>query len=208
MRAVVGAIGPKGDVCVADTGCTLLKIGSGIHFGTGFIFGGMFGDACNASMGIGRVDGHYDIVWTIYFGFSPAMADFAPKKMTDENVAVDAGSCRPVESFSPTMMKLNWEGRDLHIVIDHPNRGKEDDHLFRKIVFESDVINVVPRETTVYQILEMAGLFKSRNEARRCWTRETVLKDGMTRWERVGKLKRNIYILKLPDNFPIYTDAE
>lgn len=99
-----------------------------------------------------------------------------------------------------------WDNNDLHIVIDHPSRDAEDDKLFRKIIFESEVINIVPRGTSLLDILVESGFFKSKNEARKNWSRGEMV-SGMNRFERIGKMKRNLYILNLPDDFPCALSA-
>ena len=101
---------------------------------------------------------------------------------------------------------MEWDGRDLHVVIDHPNRSSVDDKLFRW-QFESDKTNIVARDTTVAGLLVEAGIFGSKNGARNNWRRGFEFEEGMTRWERVGRLRRNIYVLKLPEDFPPYEDA-
>lgn len=94
---------------------------------------------------------------------------------------------------------MKWDGNDLHVVVDHPNRYGLDDRLFQEIVFESDQVNIVDRKLQLLDILVQSGLFKSRNDARKNWNRSFVMKEGMNRFERFGKLKRNIYILCLPE---------
>ena len=87
-------------------------------------------------------------------------------------------------------------------VIDHPNRTEFDDELFRKHVFESPDVTILPQGSDVYDVLKASGFFKSKNEAKRNW-KEGPLKVGMNRFEGIGKLRRNIYVLKLPDDFPL-----
>lgn len=95
---------------------------------------------------------------------------------------------------------------DFNAVIHHPNRCEFDDELDRRIVFESDDIVYFPVGSTIFDVLVKAGFFPSKNEARRNWDRGE-LKDGFNRFERVGKLKRNLYVLKLPDNLSIWNPS-
>jgi hypothetical protein len=90
---------------------------------------------------------------------------------------------------------------DYHAVIDHPNRTAFDDQLFFKIVFESSDVHIFPQGSDVYDVLKEAGFFPSKNEARRQW-RYGSLRQGMNRFEGIGKLRKNLYVLKLPDDFP------
>lgn len=100
------------------------------------------------------------------------------------------------------LTKLVWDNRDLHVVVDHPNRGSYDEDLEKRIIFESKVINIIQRPATIWSILVGAGLFPSNTIARKQWTRGD-LRPGMNRYTRIGKLKCNIYVMYYPDDLPI-----
>lgn len=96
---------------------------------------------------------------------------------------------------------MKFDGDDLHVVIDHPNRTRYDEDIFKRVVFESSIVNYLPRGATIFEILFQGGFFPSKNEARRNW-KQGYLKFGMNRYARLGKFKRNIFVLNLPDDFP------
>ena len=104
--------------------------------------------------------------------------------------------------------EMMWDGDDFNVVLDHPNRYKLDDDLFTSTVFRSAKWTVLPRETPLLEILVKAGLFKSRNEARKNWRRSWVLGEGMNSFEHLGKCHKNLFIFKLSEDLPSQEDFE
>jgi len=79
---------------------------------------------------------------------------------------------------------------DLNIIIDNGNQIETDDFLF----FDDEKVEHVPKESTVYDLLVMLGIFKSKTEARKNWNREQ-LKSGYQEIKNIGKYKKALYIL-------------
>lgn len=93
---------------------------------------------------------------------------------------------------------------DFNALIDHPSRTEFDDDIFRKFVFDGEPYQVFPQGSDVFDVLKEARVFPSKNEARRQWKRGP-LKEGINDFKNVGKLRRRIFVLKLPDDFPAAT---
>ena len=91
---------------------------------------------------------------------------------------------------------------DFNAVIDHPNRGELDDDLFRRIVFDGEPYEVLPFGSKIWDVLVKAEVFPSKKQARKNWGRGE-LHEGMNDFKNVGKLRRRIFVLKLPDDFPV-----
>lgn len=106
------------------------------------------------------------------------------------------------------MTDLIWEGRDLLIVMDHPKIKENDKRDFEDHYFYSNVINYVPMGTKLLDILVAAKLFKSKNEARSNWKRRFELEPFWNKFEGLGKLKRNLYILNLTEEFVCLDEME
>lgn len=94
---------------------------------------------------------------------------------------------------------------DFNAVIDHTNRRPIDDELFHKFVFDGEPFRYFPHGSDIYDVLKDFKLFPSKNEARRQWQRGP-LKEGMNDFQRVGKLRHRVFVLRLPDDFPVHSD--
>ena len=79
---------------------------------------------------------------------------------------------------------------DYNVLVNKHLRGDEE-----TLFFDGEVVNKVPAETTLLDIVVAAGVFPSKAQARRCgWVRE--IPDGFSRFERIGKRRVNITIFK------------
>lgn len=65
----------------------------------------------------------------------------------------------------------------------------------KEALFGDEPVEFIPPSTTMFDILVVSGIFPSKSQARKNWTRtgETI-PDGFSSFERIGKLKHRIHI--------------
>lgn len=84
--------------------------------------------------------------------------------------------------------------KEYNIIVKTDEYKETDKELF----FGDEEVIFVPETTTMWDVLVECGVFKSKSEARKNFTRTGKdIPDGFTDLEGLGKLKTRITILKM-----------
>lgn len=103
-------------------------------------------------------------------------------------------------------MNIAWvkegSGGEINFAVDHVNLDHYDKDLIVRVILNKEPFNWLPRTATMIDVLVAAGVFSSKNDARRNWKGDIQIPEGMTDLNNIGKLKKRIFIHKVPDNYP------
>ena len=90
---------------------------------------------------------------------------------------------------------------EFNYVVPAGNMTAFDWNLVKEVVMDREPYEVLDRRATIYDVLVKAGVFRSKNEARRNWKRGP-LKEGLNDFKDVGKLRHRIFVQVMPELLP------
>lgn len=96
----------------------------------------------------------------------------------------------------------------MNVIIEHPNQTAEDWDVLERIALDGEPYERVPYGTKLIDILVKFRFFKSKNEVRKNWRYSFCLKERLNYFKDLGKLRKHLFILRIPDDLPPESDRE